>query len=429
MTDEEKNYRFNTVVLHGGHNPSDDRGSRAVPIYQTTSYVFEDTEEAARLFALEEFGNIYTRINNPTTDVLEQRVAMLEGGIAGLAFASGMGAITAAVLTLAGQGDHIVASSGLYGGTYTLFSHTFADKMGIDVTLIDTDDPEEFAAATKDNTKLWYTEALGNPRLTVPDFAALSDAAHEHGIPVMVDNTMASPWLCRPIEHGVDIVVHSLTKYLGGHGNSIGGIIVDSGNFDWEASGRFPQMVEPDESYHGVKFVETFGELAYIVKARVQVLRDLGAAISPMNAFLILQGIETLPLRMQRHCENAAMIAEFLDQHPKVGWVTYPGLESHASHETAKKYFTGGFGGMIGFGVSGGLEAGKRFINNVKLVSHLANIGDARTLAIHPASTTHQQLSEAEQAQAGVTPDFIRLSVGIEDVEDIIEDLDQALNA
>ena len=426
MTDE-KQLRFDTVALHGGHRPDAETHSRAVPIYQTTSYVFDDTDHAARLFALEEPGYIYTRIMNPTTQVLEERVAMLEGGVGALGFASGMAAISAGCLTILGRGDHIVSSSGLYGGTYTLFSQTFPRKMGIDVTFTDTDDPAEFKAALTDRTKLLYVETLGNPRLTVPEFEALTRLAHARGIPVMVDNTMASPWLCRPIEHGADIVVHSLTKYLGGHGNSIGGILVDGGRFDWAGSGNFPELTEADPSYHGLRFVEQFGEQAYIAKARVHVLRDLGGCISPMNSFLILQGIETLSLRMARHCENAAALAQFLKGHPKVGWVTYPGLPEHPTHETAKKYLSGGFGAMIGFGVEGGLEAGKRFINALGLVSHLANIGDARTLAIHPASTTHQQLSEEEQVQAGVTPDFVRLSVGIEDVEDIKEDLDQAL--
>jgi len=427
MSEDAKQLRFNSIVLHGGHTPDAETHSRAVPIYQTTSYTFEDTGHAARLFALEEFGNIYTRIMNPTTDVLEKRVAMLEGGVAGLAFASGMGAITAACLTILSKGDHVVASSALYGGTYTLFSQTFPRTFGIDVTFVDSDDPAAFAAATNERTKLYFTETIGNPSLTTPDFRALADTAHANGVPLMVDSTMATPWLCRPIEHGVDIVVHSLTKYLGGHGNSIGGLIVDSGNFDWAASGKFDCLTEPDPSYHGLRYVETFGPLAYILKARVHILRDLGACISPMNAFLILQGIETLPLRMARHCENAQIIAEWLVKHPAVTWVNYPGLAEHPTHELAKKYLDGGFGAMIGFGVKGGLGAGKKFVNSMKLISHLANIGDSRSLAIHPASTTHQQLSAEEQLAGGVTPDFIRLCVGIEDVQDIIEDLDQAL--
>jgi len=426
---DDKKLGFDTIALYGGHTPDAQTGSRAVPIYQTTSYVFRDTDHAASLFALDEPGYIYTRIMNPTTEVLETRVAMLEGGVGGLAFASGMAAISAACLTILGQGDHIVSSSGLYGGTYTLFSQTFPRKMGIETTFTNSDDPAEFEAAITDRTKLLYVETVSNPRLTVPDFEALAELAHAHGIPVMVDNTMASPALCRPIEHGADIVVHSLTKYLDGHGNSIGGILVDGGRFDWAASGKFPELVEPDASYHGLRYVEQFGPQAYAAKARVHILRDLGGCISPMNAFLILQGIETLSLRMQRHCENAMAVARFLGDHPGVSWVTYPGLPEHPAHDLASKYLDGGYGGMVGFGVPGGLEAGKRFINGLKLISHLANIGDARTLAIHPASTTHQQLSEEEQAQAGVTPDFIRLSVGIEDVRDIIEDLDQALGS
>ncbi len=426
MTEEPK-FGFDTLALHGGHTPDAATHSRAVPIYQTTSYLFDDTAHAARLFALEEPGYIYTRIMNPTTEVLENRVAMLEGGIGGLAFASGMGAITAGCLTLLGPGDHIVSSSGIYGGTYTLFSQTFPRKMNVETTFTDSDAPEDFAKAVTDRTRLFYVETIGNPRLTVPDFEALAELAHSRGVPLMVDNTMASPYLCRPLEHGADIVVHSLTKYLGGHGNSIGGILVDGGGFDWAASGLFPELVEPDPSYHGLSYVESFGEAAYIAKARVHLLRDLGACISPMNAFLILQGIETLSLRMERHSTNAATVAEFLRDHANVGWVTYPGLSDHPGHDLARRYLKGGFGGMIGFGVKGGLEAGKKFINSLKLISHLANIGDARTLAIHPASTTHQQLSEEEQLQAGVTPDFVRLSVGIESVEDIIADLDQAL--
>jgi O-acetylhomoserine (thiol)-lyase len=419
--------RFDTIAVHGGHSPDASTHSRAVPIYQTTSYLFEDTEHAARLFALEEPGYIYTRIMNPTTEVLEQRVAMLESGVGGLAFASGMAAITAGCLAILGKGDHIVSSSGLYGGTYTLFSQTFPRKLGIDVTFTESDDTVEMEAAITDRTKLIYLETIGNPRLTVPDFEAVAEMAHSHGIPVMVDNTVATPWLCRPLEHGADIVVHSLTKYLGGHGNSIGGVLVDGGKFDWGAGGRFAEMVEPDPSYHGIRYVETFGEAAYIVKARVQMLRDMGGCISPFNAFLVIQGIETLPLRMKRHCENAAAIVDHLCGHSAVTWVNYPGLPDHPAHDLAARYLDGRYGAMVGFGIRGGLEAGKRFINRLELISHLANIGDARTLAIHPASTTHQQLSEEEQLQTGVTPDYVRLSVGIEDVQDLIEDLDQAL--
>ncbi|MBS3764551.1 MAG: O-acetylhomoserine aminocarboxypropyltransferase/cysteine synthase [Planctomycetes bacterium] len=425
--DESPELKFDTACLLGGHTPDTDTGARAVPIYQTTSYLFEDSDHAARLFALEEPGYIYTRLMNPTTEVLEKRVSMLEGGVGGLAFASGMAAINAGCLTIMGHGDHIVASSGLYGGTYTLFSQTFPDKFGIETTFTDTDDPAEFAEAITDRTKLVYTETLGNPRLTVPDLGALADVAHEHGIPLMVDNTMATPWLCRPLEHGADIVVHSLTKYLGGHGTSIGGVLVDRGHFDWKGSGRFGEMVEPDPAYHGVSFTERFEEAAYIMRARCRILRDLGGCISPQNAFLIIQGIETLHVRMPRHCENAAEIASFLSVHDAVNWVNYPGLADHPTHELAARYLDGGFGGMIGFGVEGGRDAGRRFIDNLQTVSHLANIGDARTLAIHPASTTHQQLSGQELEQSGVTEDFVRLSVGIEDVEDIEADLDRAL--
>lgn len=428
MNDDVKG-RFDTNCLLGGHTPDTDTGSRAVPIHQTTSYLFEDSDHAARLFALEEPGYIYTRIMNPTTEVLEKRVAMLEGGVGGLALASGMAAITAACLTIMGHGDHIVASSGLYGGTYTLLSHTFPDKFGIDTTFTDTDDPSDFADAINERTKMVYIETLGNPRLTVPDIEAIADVAHQHGLPLMVDNTMATPWLCRPLEHGADIVVHSLTKYLGGHGNSIGGVIVDGGGFDWEESGRFAEMVEPDPAYHGVSFTEEFEESAYVMRARCRILRDLGACISPQNSFYLLQGVETLHVRMPRHCENAAEVASFLSDHDAVSWVNYPGMKDHPTHEMARTYLDGGFGGMVGFGVAGGREAGKQFIDDLQIISHLANIGDARTLAIHPASTTHQQLSKEELEQAGVTEDFVRLSVGLEDVEDITTDLDRALKA
>ncbi|MFN2153819.1 MAG: O-acetylhomoserine aminocarboxypropyltransferase/cysteine synthase family protein [Anaerolineae bacterium] len=418
---------FDTLALHAGHTPDAETGARAVPIWQTTSYVFKDTAHAARLFALEEFGNIYTRIMNPTTDVLEQRVAALEGGVAGLAFASGMAAISAALLTLCGEGDEIVATTRLYGGTVTLLSATLP-RMGVKTVWVDSDEPEDFSHAITERTKAVYLETIGNPKLTIPDLAGIAEVAHARGVPVVIDNTTASPALCRPIEHGADIVVHSLTKYLGGHGNSIGGIVVDSGRFPWD-SGRFSEFVDPDPSYHGLKFYETFGDIAFAVRTRVRLLRDLGACISPFNAFLILQGIETLSLRMARHSENALAVAEFLAQHPKVDWVLYPGLESHPSHERAKHYLPDGASGLVGFGVKGGMDAGRKFIEGVKLFSHLANIGDARSLAIHPASTTHQQLSVEEQAAAGVTPDFVRLSIGIESIDDILADLDQALGA
>jgi len=415
---------FDTQALHAGYTP-DETGARAVPIWQTTSYVFKDTDHAARLFALEEFGNIYTRIGNPTTDVLEQRVATLEGGVGGLAFASGLAAISAALLTLCAEGDEIVSTSRLYGGTVTLMNGTLS-RMGINTTFVDSDEPQAFADAITDRTKVVFLETIGNPKLTIPDMVGIAAAAHSRGVPVMIDSTTASPALCRPIEHGVDIVVHSITKYMGGHGNSIGGMIVDSGNFPWD-SGRFAEFVEPDPAYHGLKFLETFGNIAYIVRARVRMLRDLGACISPFNAFLILQGIETLSLRMERHPQNALAVARFLETHPKVSWVLYPGLSSHPSHALAQRYLPEGASGMVGFGVKSGAEGGRRFIENLGLFSHLANIGDARSLAIHPASTTHQQLTAAEQRSAGVTPDFVRLSIGLETLDDILADLDQAL--
>ncbi|MFN2133872.1 MAG: O-acetylhomoserine aminocarboxypropyltransferase/cysteine synthase family protein [Anaerolineae bacterium] len=425
MTEQEKG--FDTRALHAGHTPDAETGSRAVPIYQTTSYVFEDTAHAARLFSLEEAGNIYTRIMNPTTAVLEQRVAALEGGVAGLAFASGMGAISAALLTLCGEGDEIVSTTRLYGGTVTLLANTLL-RMGIRTVWVDSDEADDFAAAITGRTKAVYLETIGNPKLTIPDLEGIAQAAHEQGVPLLVDNTTASPALCRPIDHGADIVLHSLTKYLGGHGSSIGGLIVDSGRFPWD-SGRFAEFVEPDPSYHGLRFYEAFGEATFAARARVRLLRDLGACLSPFNAFLILQGVETLSLRMARHSENALAVARFLQEHPKVSWVLYPGLESHPSHARAMQYLPDGGSGLVGFGVKGGMDAGRAFIEHLQLFSHLANIGDARSLAIHPASTTHQQLSEEEQRAAGVTPDFIRLSVGIETLDDILADLDHALNA
>jgi O-acetylhomoserine (thiol)-lyase len=422
---EERGHAFDTLALHAGHTPDKETGSRAVPIYQTTSYVFEDTAHAARLFALEEAGNIYTRIGNPTVGVLEQRVAALEGGTAAVAFSSGMAAITAAMASLCSQGDEIVASCRLYGGTVTLLSNTLAE-FGISTRWVDSDDADVFAEAIDERTKAVYLETVGNPKLTIPDLAGIAEVAHARGVPVVVDNTTPSPALCRPIEHGCDIVIHSLTKYLGGHGNSIGGIVVDGGTFPWD-NGRFPEYVNPDPSYHGLRFYETFGDQTFATRLRVRVLRDLGGCLSPFNAFLILQGIETLSLRMERHSQNALAVAEFLREHPKVDWVLYPKLPDHPSYENAQRYLPDGASGLVGFGVQGGMEAGRRFIEGLELISHLANIGDARTLAIHPASTTHQQLSEEEQRAAGVTPDFIRLSVGIEALEDIEADLDQAL--
>ncbi len=423
----EKKPGFDTIALHGGQRPDVATGARAVPIYQTTSYVFRDTTHAANLFALKEFGNIYTRIMNPTWAVLEERVAALEGGVGALATASGQAAETLAVLNIARAGEQIVSSASLYGGTYNLFHYTLP-KMGIEATFVDPSEPGDFRKAITPKTRLIFAETLGNPKNDMLDIEAVARVAHDAGIPLVIDNTVATPYLCRPFEWGADIVVHSLTKFLGGHGTSIGGIIVDSGKFDW-ANGKFRELVEPDPTYHNLKFVETFGNLAYILKARVQLLRDLGPALSPFNAFQILQGIETLSLRMQRHCDNALKVAQFLEDHPAVTWVNYPGLPSHPTRALAKKYLQHGFGAIVGFGIKGGSQAGIRFINAVKLLSHLANIGDAKSLVIHPASTTHQQLTPAEQLETGVTEDFIRLSIGLETIEDIIADIDQALQA
>jgi O-acetylhomoserine (thiol)-lyase len=425
-----RSYGFETLSLHAGQETADSAtGARAVPIYQTSSYVFDSPEHAADLFALKQFGNIYTRIMNPTQDAFERRIAALEGGVGALATSSGQAAETLAILNIAGAGDEIVSSSSLYGGTYNLFHYTF-EKLGIKVHFVDGRDPENFRAAINERTKAIYAETVGNPRLDTLDIRAVADVAHEHGLPLIIDNTIPTPYLVQPFKHGADIIVHSATKFIGGHGTSIGGVIVDSGNFDWAASGRFPGLVEPDPSYHGVRYVEAVGPLAFIIKARVQMLRDLGAATTPFNSWLFLQGLETLPLRLERHSQNALRIAEFLEQHPAVDWVTYPGLKSHPQHELATKYFShGGFGAILGFGIKGGLEAGKQLIRHIELFSHLANIGDAKSLIIHPASTTHAQLTPEEQVETGVTPDFIRLSIGLETVEDLIEDLDQALNA
>ncbi|PLX82559.1 MAG: O-acetylhomoserine aminocarboxypropyltransferase [Desulfuromonas sp.] len=414
-----------TQAVHAGQFPDPTTGSRAVPIYQTTSYVFNSTEHAADLFALKEMGNIYTRLMNPTTDVLEKRLAEMDGGAAALALASGSAAITLAILNLARCGDNIVSSSGLYGGTYNLFHHTFA-RMGITVKFVDSGDPAAVAAAIDDDTKAVYTETIGNPKNNVDDFEAVAKVAHDHGLPLIVDNTVATPALFRPIEHGADIVCYSLTKFIGGHGTSIGGAVVDAGTFDW-SSGRFPEYTEPAPSYHGLVYHEALGNLAYILKMRITLLRDMGPCLSPFNAFQFLQGLETLHVRMPRHCENALAVSRFLQEHPCVEWVNYPGLPSHPDFDRARKYLPAGAGAILGFGIKGGAQAGARFINGVKLASHLANIGDAKTLVIHPATTTHQQLSAEEQLAAGVTPDYIRVSVGIEDAADIIADLDQAL--
>jgi O-acetylhomoserine (thiol)-lyase len=418
---------FETRAVHGGQTPDPVTGARAVPIYQTTSYVFKNTEHAASLFALEEPGNIYTRIMNPTNEVFEKRMALLEGGVGALATASGQAAETIAILNIVHSGDEIVSANSLYGGTYTLFSSTLA-KLGIKTKFVDPREPKNFKDAISPKTRAVYAESLGNPKLDTLDFRTVSEIAHQAGLPLIVDNTAPTPYLVTPFDHGADIVIHSATKFIGGHGNSIGGVIVDSGKFDW-TSGKYPDLVEPDPTYHGLKYVETFGEAAYITKARVHLLRDLGPAMSPFNAFLFLQGLETLPLRMERHSKNATEVAKHLLDHPKVAWVNYPGLPSHPSFTTAKKYFSRSlFGALMGFGIKGGREAGKRFIDNLELISHLANIGDAKTLAIHPATTTHSQLSSEERIQTGVTEDYIRLSIGLETADDIIEDLDQALS-
>ena len=424
MTDTPTYTNPATVALHGGQKPDPTTGSRAVPIYQTTSYAFRDTEHAAALFSLAEPGNIYTRIMNPTTDVFEQRIALLEGGVGALGLASGQAAETFAILNVAEAGDNIVSATSLYGGTYNLLHHTLP-RWGVQTRFVDASDPENFRAAIDDRTKAFYLESIGNPKLEIADLQAIAAIAHEHGIPVIVDNTTATPLLFRPLDHGADIVVHSATKFIGGHGTTIGGVLVDGGKFDW-ASGRFPQYTTPDQSYHGLRFAD-LGAAAYILKARVQLLRDLGACISPFNSFLLLQGLETLPLRIERHSQNALAVAQFLSEHPKIEWVNYPGLPNHASYERAQRYLPKGQGALVGFGIKGGAAAGRAFIDRLQLFSHLANIGDAKSLAIHPASTTHQQLTVEEQGLTGVTPDFVRLSVGIEAIEDILADLEQAL--
>ena len=422
-----RTFGFSTRQLHAGQQPDPTTGSRAVPIYQTTSYQFRNTEHAANLFALKEFGNIYTRIMNPTTDVLEQRLADLEGGAAAVAAASGHAAQAMAILTLCEAGDHIVTSSRLYGGTFNQFNYTFP-RLGINVTFVDQTDPSNFEKAIRPNTKIIYGETLGNPDIAVFPFEEVSALAQAHNIPLMIDNTFATPYLCRPIEWGANIVTHSTTKFIGGHGTTIGGIIIDGNNFDW-SSGRFANFTSPDPSYHGLVYADLVGMglPPFAIKARVQALRDIGACQAPMNSWITVQGIETLSLRMDRHLHNAQRVAEFLDEHALVNWVSYPGLSSHPDHERAKKYLPRGAGAILGFGIKGGVEAGQKFINNLKLFSHLANVGDAKSLAIHPASTTHSQLNAEEMLTAGVTPDFIRLSVGIEDIEDILWDLEQAL--
>lgn len=427
-------FRPETLCLHAGQEPDPTTNSRAVPIYQTTSYVFNSTDHAANLFGLREFGNIYSRIMNPTCDVLEKRLAALEGGSGALAVASGQAAESMAIMNIAQAGQNIVSGTSLYGGTYNLFHYTFP-KLGIEAKFVDQSNPENFRKAIDSKTRCLYVETIGNPRVDVPDFEAIASIAHEAGIPLVVDNTLASPFLCQPFKWGADIVIHSCTKFIGGHGTSIGGIVVEKGDFNW-GNGKFPELTDPDPSYHGMKFFETFGpmNLAYILKLRTQVLRDLGAAMSPFNAFQFLQGLETLHLRMERHSSNAMAVAQFLESHPKVAWVNFTGLESHPSYKLAKKYLSKGCGAIMGFGIAGGTPAqqqqnGIAFINKLKLLSHLANVGDSKSLVIHPSSTTHQQLTPEQQVATGVSPDFVRLSIGTEAVEDIIADLKQALDA
>lgn len=425
---EERQFSIETLAVHAGQELDPTTLSRAVPLYQTTSYGFKDSEHAANLFALKEFGNIYTRIMNPTTDVFEKRIAALEGGAGALATSSGQAAITFSILNIAGAGDEIVSSSSLYGGTYNLFSNTLA-KLGIKVHFVDSTDPENFRQAINGKTKALFAETIGNPQGNVLDVEAVAAIAHENGIPLIVDNTFPSPYLLRPVEYGADIVVHSATKFIGGHGTSIGGVIVDSGKFDWTANDKFPGLTQPDPSYHGVVYTEAVGPIAYIIKARVQLLRDIGASLSPFNSWLLLQGLETLHLRVERHSENALKVAKYLENHEAVEWVSYAGLPSHPSYELAQKYLPKGQGAILTFGIKGGAAAGQKVIENVKLFSHLANVGDSKSLIIHPASTTHQQLSEDEQLTAGVNPELLRLSIGTESIDDILYDLEQAIAA
>ena len=423
----DRAYGFATRALHAGQKPDPETGARAVPIYQTTSYVFEDTDHAAQLFNLQRFGNIYTRIMNPTTAAFEERVASLERGVGALAVASGQAAQFISLISLLEAGDELIAAKTLYGGTYTQLDVSFR-RLGIDTTFVDPADPENFRRAITPRTRALYGETIGNPGMNVLDLEAVAAVAHENNLPLVIDNTFASPYLCRPIEHGADIVVHSATKFIGGHGTSIGGIIVDSGRFPWD-QGRFPQLLEPSKGYHGIKFFETFGDFAYIMKARVEGLRDFGPALSPFNSFLFLQGLETLKLRMECHSSNALKVAEHLESHPQVAWVKYPGLKSSKYQPLVKKYLPRGAGGMLTFGIRGGIESGRRFIEALQIFSHVANVGDAKSLVIHPASTTHQQLTTEEKLSAGITDDLIRLSIGLEDIEDILWDLDQALKA
>lgn len=427
MSKIDAKLKIETLALHGGQDADPTTGSRAVPIYQTTSYQFKDTEHAANLFGLKEFGNIYTRLMNPTTDVFEKRMALLDDGVGALAVASGQSAITLALLNIARAGDEIVSADNLYGGTYNLFHYTFP-RLGITVNFVKSNDLDALQSAITPKTKTIYAESIGNPKLDMVDIEGIAGVAHKNGIPFVLDNTV-SPYLLRPIDFGVDIIVYSATKFIGGHGTSLGGVIVDSGKFDW-TNGKFPLIADPDPSYHGLNFVEALkpmGNIAYITKARVSLLRDLGPALSPFNSFLFLQGLETIHLRMHRHSENALAVAGYLEKHPKVGWVNYPGLKSSPEQQRVKKYLPKGAGAILGFGIKGGAEAGKKFIESLEFISHLANVGDAKTLAIHPATTTHQQLSAKEQIATGVTPDFIRLSIGIEHIDDIIADIEQAL--
>jgi O-acetylhomoserine (thiol)-lyase len=418
---------FETLALHAGQEPDPATNARAVPIYQTTSYVFNDAEHAESLFALRKTGNIYTRMMNPTTDVFEKRIAALEGGAAALAVASGQAAITLSLLNLVHPGEEVLSSSSLYGGTYNLFTNTFP-KLGIKVRFVDSTNPENFRSAITEKTRVLYAESVGNPRLDTLDLDEVGRVAHDHGVPLVVDSTLPTPYLLRPLDHGADVVVHSATKFIGGHGTSIGGVIIDSGRFDW-SSGKFPDLTAPDPSYHGVVYTRDFGAVAYIAKTRVQLLRDLGPSLSPFNSFLFLQGLETLPLRMERHSRNALSVARFLESRPEVSWVSYPGLESHPQHNLAKRYHHRGlYGAILGFGIRGGKSSGRNFIESLGLLSHLANVGDAKSLAIHPASTTHSQLSSEEQLATGVTDDFVRLSIGLESVDDIIDDIAQALD-
>lgn len=422
-----ENLRFDSLAVHGGQEADPTTGSRAVPIYQTTAYNFRDSEHAANLFGLKEFGNIYTRLMNPTTDVLEKRITALEGGVGALAFASGHAAISGAIFNIAQNGDDIVSSSSLYGGTYNMFAYTLP-RLGIKVNFVHSNEPENFRKAITPKTKALYAEIIGNPQIDVLDIEKIAAIAHENGIPLIVDSTFATPFLCRPFEHGADIIVHSATKFIGGHGTSMAGLVVDSGKFDWN-NGKFPLLSEPDPSYHGLRYAEELGALAYIVRLRVQVLRDLGACISPFNSFQILQGLETLHLRMKRHSENALAVAEFLREHDQVSWVSYPGLAGHSSYSLAQKYLPRGAGAILTFGIKGGLEAGRKFIDTLKLFSLVANVGDAKSLVIHPASTTHSQLTSQQRCSAGVPDDMVRLSLGLEDAADLMDDLHQALIA